>query len=33
LSIFVFRRETLTPRIVLAVLVVVPSVTFIALFR
>ena len=33
LSIFVFHRETLTPRIVMAVLVVVPSVIFIALNR
>jgi len=33
LSIYVFRKEKLTPRIILAVLVVVPSVVFIALNR
>ena len=33
LSIFVFRREKLTARIVLAVFLVVPSVVYIALNR
>jgi len=33
LSIFVFRREILTARIVLAVFLVVPSVTYMALNR